>query len=193
MQSPDGGSTTSVDRPASGASSNVEQENEAQVATPPGDIIEHIAAQVTDGAALAALSLVDKSTHEMTAKDLEVMKREALEERMKTRWAVQAKADWESRGCQPVTEEYWEGCRDRDKNRNNPVNGHRGVYAYHCDDCWCSMGGWNCNRDGMIWSCCGSTTKDCFCPDAQAVLDQLEKETPQTAAAKKTPAAKKRE
>lgn len=64
-------------------------------------------------------------------------------------------------GYQKVKNEAWEGCRKVTNRR--PVNKHTGVYAYHCDDCLCSMGGWPCFRDGRIWSCCGQTEKYCMC------------------------------
>lgn len=41
--------------------------------------------------------------------------------------------------------------------------GHTGVYAFHYDDCCCSMGGHYCNREGSIWSCCGQTDRHARC------------------------------
>lgn len=66
-------------------------------------------------------------------------------------------------GYQYVSVEYWESC-SKTGDKDKPVNGHTGVYAYHCDDCWCSMGGWPCNRDGCVWSCCGQAVRYCRCP-----------------------------
>jgi len=43
------------------------------------------------------------------------------------------------------------------------VNGHTGVLAIHDPECWCEVGGWPCNRGGLVWSCCGQTTRYCFC------------------------------
>mgnify|MGYP002803392003 len=57
--------------------------------------------------------------------------------------------------------ECWEGARK--VSGLPPVNGHTGIFAFHCDDCMCSMAGWSCNRDGSIWSCCGSTDRDSHC------------------------------
>ena len=45
----------------------------------------------------------------------------------------------------------------------SPVNGHTGIFAFHFDDCMCSMAGWPCNREGSIWSCCGSTDRNSHC------------------------------
>ncbi len=56
---------------------------------------------------------------------------------------------------------YWESVQK--PKRDTAVNGHFGVYAYHCDDCMCSMGDWPCKRDGEIWSCCGQTTRYSHC------------------------------
>ena len=64
-------------------------------------------------------------------------------------------------GFEKVKEEYWEAVNKTKRSRK--VNGHNGVYAYHCDDCMCGMGGWPCCRDGFIWSCCGQTEKYCKC------------------------------
>ncbi len=58
----------------------------------------------------------------------------------------------------------WESSSSR--SRNPPVNGHSGIFAFHYDDCMCSMGNWPCNRDGWIWSCCGSLEKYCRCTKA---------------------------
>ena len=57
--------------------------------------------------------------------------------------------------------EYWESARK--VSGLPPVNGHTGIFAYHADDCLCSMAGWPCFRDGSIWSCCGSTDKNSQC------------------------------
>ena len=57
--------------------------------------------------------------------------------------------------------ECWEGARR--VSGLPPVNGHTGIFAYHMDDCMCSMGGWPCNREGSIWSCCGSIDRDSQC------------------------------
>ncbi|KAL9975522.1 hypothetical protein ACROYT_G012691 [Oculina patagonica] len=65
-------------------------------------------------------------------------------------------------GFQAVKTQYWEAITDARSNRP-PVNGHTGVYAYHCDDCMCGMGGWPCFRDGCIWSCCAETEKYSRC------------------------------
>ena len=127
------------------------------------DVVSVTAVEAVDSRTLAALSLCDKAVREVTANELQQRKQKAIA------WAVTAKADWDTNGKQVVREEIWEGC-DRDKNWDKPVNGHRGVFAYHFDDCRCSMGGWRCNRDGRIWSCCGSTSKNCFCPEAQKLL-----------------------
>ena len=44
------------------------------------------------------------------------------------------------------------------------INKHTGTYSYHDDDCWCLMGDIKyCNRDGFVWSCCGSCKKDSEC------------------------------
>ena len=40
---------------------------------------------------------------------------------------------------------------------------HTGSWQYHVDDCRCSWADLYCNRDGWIWSCCGSTQKDSDC------------------------------
>lgn len=64
-------------------------------------------------------------------------------------------------GYKKVQTHLWEKANPRVK--RNPVNGHTGIYAYHCDDCMCGMAGWPCYRDGHIWSCCGETEKYCKC------------------------------
>ena len=58
-------------------------------------------------------------------------------------------------------EEHWEAADVRQGRA--PVSGHTGIFAYHCDDCLCSMGVWPCLRDGSIWSCCGSTDRYSRC------------------------------
>ena len=70
------------------------------------------------------------------------------------------KADDPPPGFQKVKEELWEAVK---KTSGPPVNGHTGVYAFHFDDCMCSLGGWPCSREGQIWSCCGQTEKYCRC------------------------------
>ena len=57
--------------------------------------------------------------------------------------------------------EIWEGANKREG--LPPVNGHTGIFAYHCDDCLCGMAGWPCFRDGSIWSCCASTDVNSKC------------------------------
>ena len=44
---------------------------------------------------------------------------------------------------------------------------HTGSFDYHDDDCLCVMGGAYCNRDGYVWSCCGSCKEhsDCSRPE----------------------------
>ena len=44
-----------------------------------------------------------------------------------------------------------------------PVNGHTGIFAFHADDCMCSLAGWPCARQRSIWSCCGSTDRNSQC------------------------------
>ena len=67
-------------------------------------------------------------------------------------------------GFEFVKMEYWESVTDR--RDRAPVNGHRGVYAYHNDDCRCGMYDNHCNRDGHVWSCCGSTQRYSRCREA---------------------------
>lgn len=69
-------------------------------------------------------------------------------------------------GFTQVKEEMWEAVHKT--HRQQLVNGHIGVYAYHCDDCMCGMGGWPCYRDGSIWSCCGQTEKYCRCTEEKS-------------------------
>ena len=71
-------------------------------------------------------------------------------------------------GFQYVECHYWEATDVRRKlsqTSMRPVNGHKGIFAYHCDDCMCSLlGEWRCYRDGCIWSCCGSLERYSCCP-----------------------------
>ena len=57
--------------------------------------------------------------------------------------------------------EGWESAKKR--SGLPPVNGHTGIFAYHEDDCWCSLGGWPCVREGFVWSCCGNTDRNSQC------------------------------
>eukprot|EP00741_Cyanophora_paradoxa_P012312 tig00000169_g11898.t1 len=49
--------------------------------------------------------------------------------------------------------------------KQKPLNGHRGYYSYHDDDCRCAMYGEesHCNRNGYIWSCCGQWNRYSVC------------------------------
>lgn len=60
-------------------------------------------------------------------------------------------------GMAPVPMEYWESLRTALRPNKETLNGHRGYFAYHNDDCRCVLGDHYCNRQGHIWSCCGST------------------------------------
>lgn len=77
-------------------------------------------------------------------------------------------------GFKKVESHYWEAVMDP-RSKRQPVNGHTGIYAYHCDDCMCGMGGWPCSRDGHIWSCCGQTDKYCHCTEAKGAEKQGKK------------------
>jgi len=90
---------------------------------------------------------------------------------------MERSASSDSMGCEVpqgysvVTSEHWESLRGSDihKNETKPVNGHKGVFAYHADDCRCGMFGGGCNPDGFIWSCCHSTVKYGICRLAPTV------------------------
>lgn len=43
---------------------------------------------------------------------------------------------------------------------------HKGTWSYHDDDCRCGWYDMYCNRDGWVWSCCGSCKEhsDCSAP-----------------------------
>jgi len=90
---------------------------------------------------------------------------------------MERSASSDSMGCEVpqgysvVTSEHWESLRGSDihKNETKPVNGHKGVFAYHADDCRCGMFGGGCNPDGFIWSCCRSTRKYGICRLAPTV------------------------
>lgn len=43
------------------------------------------------------------------------------------------------------------------------MTAHRGEYGYHADDCLCGGYGYYCNRNGRVWSCCGSCKEDSDC------------------------------
>lgn len=77
-------------------------------------------------------------------------------------------------GFKKVKTHLWEGVSDT-RAKRQPVNGHTGVYAYHCDDCMCGMGGWPCYRDGSIWSCCGQIEKYCHCTKDKEATKKQEK------------------
>lgn len=75
-----------------------------------------------------------------------------------------AKAETKSVGSRKLERQVWEGAKK--VTDLPPINGHTGIFAYHMDDCLCSMGGWPCFRDGDIWSCCGSTDMNSHCSKA---------------------------
>lgn len=77
-------------------------------------------------------------------------------------------------GFQYVEMVGWEASNKRSNKK--PVNGHTGIYAYHCDDCWCSIGGWPCMRDGYIWSCCGSSERYSQCYKSKPQKKEQKKE-----------------
>ena len=79
---------------------------------------------------------------------------------------LEKKSNVKPTGSHSLKEEVWERVGNKHSNLP-PINGHTGVFAYHMDDCMCSMAGWPCYRDGLIWSCCGSTDKNSYCPNAE--------------------------
>lgn len=55
----------------------------------------------------------------------------------------------------------WESLEKHACHGNRPgALGHTGVYAFHHDDCRCSMGGHQGNPEGSVRSCCGQTARD---------------------------------
>ena len=59
-------------------------------------------------------------------------------------------------GFDYVEKRSWE--RDSHRLSGEEVNGHKGGYYFHEDDCRCG-----CNRDQYNWSCCGQTVRYCRC------------------------------
>jgi len=51
-----------------------------------------------------------------------------------------------------------------DPTEEDPIlHPHTGSWEYHVDDCRCTEADLYCNRDGWIWSCCGSCKEHSDC------------------------------